>query len=126
MRARMGVIGIGFVLLSLLSTGESSAETEAATVSAALSAATITPPPADLRLENPRLRRLQKGEVTPAMLALAATLVRKHHNKPVGTLIEVELDGKRVVARIERHFHPEGGAAKPWGFHAGVSLFAPR
>jgi len=60
------------------------------------------------------------------MLTVAAKIVRKHYAKPVGTKIEVEVDGKRVIARIERHFHPEGGAVKPWGFHPGVSLFARR
>ena len=86
----------------------------------------ITPPPADLRLENPKLRRLQKDEVTPALLTLANTIVHKHYAKPVGTQIETEIEGKRVIARIERHFHPEGGAVKPWGYHPGVSLFVAR
>jgi len=86
----------------------------------------ITPPPADLRLENPKLRRMRTEEISKGMLEAAAKLVHKHHAKPVGTQIEVEVDGQRVVARIERHFHPEGGPVKPWGFHPGVSLFAPR
>lgn len=86
----------------------------------------ITPPPADLNLEDPKLRRMQPREISRGMLELAAKIVRKHYAKPVGTQIEVEVDGKRVIARIERHFHPEGGAVKPWGFHPGVSLFARR
>lgn len=86
----------------------------------------ITPPPADLRLEDPKLRRMRNEEITKNMLEAAARIVHKYHAKPVGTRIEVEVDGKRVVARIERHFHPEGGPVKPWGFHPGVSLFAWR
>jgi hypothetical protein len=86
----------------------------------------VTPPPADLRLENPKLRRMQKGEITPAMLTLAGSLVRRYHTKPVGTQVEVDVGGKRVIARIERHFHPEGGPVKPWGYHPGVSLFVAR
>ena len=86
----------------------------------------ITPPPADLLLEDPKLRRMQPREITRGMLDVAAKIVRKHYAKPVGTQIEVEVDGQRVVARIERHFHPEGGPVKPWGFHPGVSLFARR
>jgi hypothetical protein len=86
----------------------------------------VTPPPADLNLENPKLRRLHKSEITPAMLDNAARIVRKHHAKPVGTEVELEVEGKRIVARIERHFHPEGGSVKPWGFHPGVSLFVAR
>lgn len=86
----------------------------------------ITPPPADLNLENPKQRRMQKAEITKGMLETAAKIVRKHYAKPVGTQIEVDVDGKHIIARIERHFHPEGGAVKPWGFHPGVSLFVLR
>jgi hypothetical protein len=77
-------------------------------------------------LENRGLRRLKKAETSPAMLQLAARLVKRHYAKPVGTEITVEVEGKQVVARIERHFHPEGGPVKPWGFHPGVSLFIAR
>ncbi|MEI9952724.1 MAG: hypothetical protein WDO74_28015 [Pseudomonadota bacterium] len=86
----------------------------------------ITPPPADLNLEDAKLRRMQKEEITPSMLETAAKIVRKHCAKPVGTQVEVDVDGKHVIARIERHFHPEGGPVKPWGFHPGVSLFVLR
>jgi hypothetical protein len=77
-------------------------------------------------LQNRGLRRLKKAETSPAMLQTAARIVRKHYAKPVGTEITVEIEGKVITARIERHFHPEGGAAKPWGFHPGVSLFIAR
>ncbi len=87
------------------------------------SAERITPPHL---LENLKLRRMQKAEITPAMLQLAAQVVRKHYAKPVGSEVTVEIDGKQVTARIERHFHPEGGPVKPWGFHPGVSLFIAR
>lgn len=73
-----------------------------------------------------KLRRLQKSEISPAMSQAAAQIVHKHYAKPVGTEIPVEVDGKQLVARIERHFHPEGGPLKPWGFHPGVSLFIAR
>ena len=69
---------------------------------------------------------MQRQEITQGMLATAAKIVRKHYAKPVGTQIDVEVDGKHVIARIERHFHPEGGPVKPWGFHPGVSLFVLR
>jgi hypothetical protein len=77
-------------------------------------------------LENRGLRRLKKAETSPAMLQVAADIVKRHYAKPVGTEITVDVDGKQVVARIERHFHPEGGPVKPWGFHPGVSLFVTR
>lgn len=77
-------------------------------------------------LENRGLRRLKKAETSPGMLQVAASIVKRHYAKPVGTEITVDIDGKQVVARIERHFHPEGGPVKPWGFHPGVSLFIKR
>jgi len=77
-------------------------------------------------LENRKLRRMQKSEISPAMSQMAAQIVRKHYAKPVGTEIAIEVGGKQVIARIERHFHPEGGPLKPWGFHPGVSLFVLR
>jgi hypothetical protein len=83
----------------------------------------VTPP---RPLESPKLRRMQKAEISPAMQLAAMQIVRKHHAKPVGTQVEVEVEGKHVYARIERHFHPEGGPLKPWGFHPGVSLFCER
>ncbi|HYQ43094.1 MAG TPA: hypothetical protein VER11_14030 [Polyangiaceae bacterium] len=100
----------------------------AVTVVVPVAAATeiITPPPADPYLEDPKLRRMKPNEISKRMLEVAAKIVREHYAKPVGTLIEVDVGGQRVIARIERHFHPEGGAIKPWGFHPGVSLFAPR
>jgi hypothetical protein len=92
-------------------------------VTASVPAELITPPHL---LENRGLRRLKKAETSPAMLAAAAQLVKKHYAKPVGTEITVQIEGKQVTARIERHFHPEGGPVKPWGFHPGVSLFIAR
>lgn len=86
----------------------------------------VTPPPAIPYLENPKLRRLRKTETSPELLQIAARIVRKYHAKPVGTQVEVVVEGRHVVARIERHFHPEGGSVKPWGFHPGVSLFVYR
>jgi hypothetical protein len=86
----------------------------------------VTPPPAIPYLENPKLRRLRKAETSPGLLQVAARIVRTHHAKPLGTQVEVVVEGRRVVARIERHFHPEGGPVKPWGFHPGVSLFVYR
>jgi hypothetical protein len=86
----------------------------------------VTPPSPIPYLENPKLRRLQKREVSARMLQESARIVRKYYAARVGTQVEVDVDGQRVVARLERHFHPQGGPVKPWGFHAGVSLFVYR
>jgi hypothetical protein len=100
-----------------------SLSTVAVATAASADAERISPP---RLLENRGLRRLKKAETSPAMLQAAARIVRRHYAKPVGTEITVEIEGKLVTARIERHFHPEGGKVKPWGFHPGVSLFIAR
>jgi hypothetical protein len=71
-----------------------------------------------------RLRRLKQCDLNNDLIVASAGLIRKHHNERFGSEVQVEIAGKPYVARIERHFHPEGGAIKPWGFHPGVSLFA--
>jgi hypothetical protein len=71
-----------------------------------------------------RLRRVREHELNTTLMLASAELIKKHHAKRFGTEIELEIVGKRYVARIERHFHPEGGALKPWGHHPGVSLFS--
>lgn len=71
-----------------------------------------------------RLRRLKQSELNPSLMQASAELIKKHHAKRFGTEVDVEIVGKRYVARVERHFHPEGGAIKPWGHHPGISLFA--
>lgn len=86
----------------------------------------VTPPPAIPYLENPKLRRLQTREVSAHLRQESARIVKRYYSARVGTQVEVNVDGQRVVARLERHFHPEGGPVKPWGFHAGVSLFVYR
>lgn len=102
---------------------DSATKAPVSVAAAADDAERISPP---RLLENRGLRRLKKAETSPAMLQAAARIVRRHYAKPVGTEITVEIEGKLVTARIERHFHPEGGPVKPWGFHPGVSLFVLR
>lgn len=70
------------------------------------------------------LRRLTNSEVTPAISAQAKRIISEHHRDPYGTEIPFQADNASYVARIEEHYHPPGGALKPWGHHAGVSVFA--
>ena len=72
------------------------------------------------------LRRLLASEVSPEMLVIARRIVREHHRARPGTEIVFESGGQHYVARIERHYHPEGGPVKPWGYHPGVSLLKAR
>jgi hypothetical protein len=75
------------------------------------------------RLER-RLRRLRRADLSTAMMLASAEVVKQHYGRPFGSEIALEIEGRAYVARIERHFHPEGGSVKPWGYHPGVSLFA--
>jgi peptidoglycan LD-endopeptidase CwlK len=70
------------------------------------------------------LRRLTDAEVTPAITAEAVKL-RNTVCRPenIGHEYPFEADGAQFVGRIERHYHPPGGATKPWGPHPGVSVF---
>jgi hypothetical protein len=71
-----------------------------------------------------RLRRLKRADLSTAMMLASAEVVKRHYGRPFGSEVALEIEGKPYVARIERHFHPEGGSVKPWGYHPGVSLFA--
>ena len=82
------------------------------------------PEPAPAAPEKPRtLRRLRGGEMTVPLAKKAREIINEHYKKPFGTDIAFELDGKQYVGRIERHYHPPGGDKRPWGPHAGCSLF---
>jgi hypothetical protein len=70
------------------------------------------------------LRRLTGREMNRALVEHAKDIIQKHHQDAFGTEIPFEVAGKRYVGRVERHYHPEGGPLKPWGFHPGCSLFA--
>lgn len=41
----------------------------------------------------------------------------------LGTVTKVPTDGRDLIAFVEPHFHPTGGALKPWGWHKGVTLY---
>jgi len=60
------------------------------------------------------------------MLAIAQRLIREHHHDRPGTEIPFQLGAESYVARVERHYHPEGGPVKPWGYHPGISLLKAR
>jgi len=69
------------------------------------------------------LRRVRDDELTQAMIEESKKILRAHHQDPFGTEVPFSLAGADYVARIERHYHPPGGARRPWGEHPGVSLF---
>jgi hypothetical protein len=72
------------------------------------------------------LRRLSATEVPVPMRAGLHTILRQNRDKKVGALIPTIFEGKEYIARIETHYHPEGGPVRPWGHHRGISLFVER
>lgn len=80
-------------------------------------------------------RRIADSEVTTDLANQAKSILTKHLAsfpgcRPpdlsacgVGSQYPFTSGGASFVAKIERHYHPPGGAAKPWGDHPGVSLF---
>ncbi len=70
------------------------------------------------------LRRLTNAEVTPEISAEALRILRAYRDQPIGYEVPFVANGREYVGRIELHYHPPGGAARPWGHHKGVSVLA--
>lgn len=70
------------------------------------------------------VRRLKDEELEPRIVGHAERILAKHHRDPIGTEESFEVGGRRYVGRIEHHYHPVNGAAKPWGWHKGCTVFA--
>ena len=58
-------------------------------------------------------------QVSKPVLAWA----RSNLKYPMGTIIQAYVGGQSVVARLECHYHPPGGAVKPWGPHKGCTIY---
>lgn len=69
------------------------------------------------------LKRILDSEVTASITAAAKKIRDAHWQEPIGSQFPFEADGKKYVGLIEQHYHPPGGALKPWGPHHGVSVF---
>lgn len=77
-----------------------------------------TPPPGSVFLPPPSgYRRATQAEITPLMQADASISLAL----PLGSRVQRE----DYSIGIESHFHPEGGAALPWGWHKGATVFVP-
>lgn len=85
---------------------------------------TPTPGAAPVVPPGSTLRRLRQAEVTPEITANAVRILRAHRQDPFGTEVPFVAGGRLYVGRIEQHYHPPGGAARPWGYHPGVSVLA--
>ena len=64
-------------------------------------------------------RRLTAPEVTPYDRQFASEMLGPHAGDPYGSLVSYA--GDRAIM-IEQHCYEPGGAAKPWGYHPGVTL----
>jgi hypothetical protein len=70
-------------------------------------------------------RRLRDEEVSSRVAEAARRVLNEHAAAPYGTLIAIEVDGVRYVARIEQHHAEPGEPGRPAGAHKGVTLYAP-
>jgi hypothetical protein len=134
---KIGAVGLAVLLAALVGPGVATVSAKSvvkrtaiaapvpdvAVVASDVAAIVDVPAPAPVAKQR-RLRRLKHRDLNMDLMLVSADLIKRHHAKRIGSEIDVEIAGKPYVARIERHFHPEGGAIKPWGFHPGVSLFA--
>ena len=68
-------------------------------------------------------RRVRDSEVTPEMTKIAKQVLKDHFGEPLGSEFPFEFGENSYFARLEEHYHPEGGPIRPWGYHTGVSLF---
>lgn len=73
------------------------------------------------RATNEELRALP--ELGAAAVAVQST--PGFSSAPYGALSPfVASDGRTYATWIEQHYHPPGGAARPWGLHHGVTVLA--
>ncbi len=68
-------------------------------------------------------RRVLDREVDHALVEHSKHILRAHFYAPFGSEFPFEHAGRSYFGRIEQHYHPPGGAMRPWGYHTGVSLF---
>ena len=63
----------------------------------------------------PGYRRPKGGEVTSEQIAAARAALAE----PIGTLHVHDT----WAVQVEWHYHPPGGAAHPWGWHKGATIY---
>ena len=63
--------------------------------------------------------KTMKGKIPPEVTAKAKSLL----NQPMGTEIPFEANGKKYMARLETHYHPQGYVGGPNGYHKGVTVY---
>jgi hypothetical protein len=66
--------------------------------------------------------RVRLKVVTPAIVRAA----RSYLDLPMGTAREENIEGRRYVFVLERHYHPPGFVGGPHGWHKGVTAYELR
>jgi hypothetical protein len=79
------------------------------------------PPPSPETSAEPgnQGRRVAVKWVTPEIVRMAKTFL----DLPMGAERPVDIEGKRYVFVLERHYHPPGFVGGPTGYHKGVTVY---
>jgi len=64
-------------------------------------------------------RRVPVKSVTPAIVRVARTFL----DLPMGAERSADVEGRRYVFVLERHYHPPGFVGGPVGYHKGVTVY---
>lgn len=68
-------------------------------------------------------QRLTDRDLTPAIIKAASQLLKELYPLDLGAEREIEIEGSKYVAVLERHNHTPESGLKPVGPHKGVSMF---
>ncbi|HVJ15201.1 MAG TPA: hypothetical protein VM686_07165 [Polyangiaceae bacterium] len=75
------------------------------------------------RDEPGSLRLLAPQEVTAAISEAAQEILDAHRDEPLGYEVPFEVEGRRYVARLERHYRAPNSRLRPTGEHVGVTVY---
>jgi hypothetical protein len=64
-------------------------------------------------------RTVYRGLITPEIVRAARSFL----DLPMGAERESDVDGRRFVFVLERHYHPPGFVGAPTGWHKGVTVY---
>jgi hypothetical protein len=70
--------------------------------------------------------RVKPKLVTPGIVAAAEAYLADAFHDPVGSEKYVTVDGRDYVFVLEWHYHPQGYAGAPNGWHKGVTVYELR
>ncbi len=64
---------------------------------------------------------------SPDILKAARVFIDRNvkGNAPIGKAEFKTIGGRKILFIVEPHYHPPGGAVKPWGWHKGATVHVP-